>query len=55
MPPSTESIAAGRLAHPNPMHPDICAMSMLPFRVWCAAWCGYCQAWMDVMSPRGRS
>lgn len=49
------NLSACRLAHPKPMQPDLGAMAVLPYRVWHAAVIGYCQAWMAVMSPRGRS
>ncbi len=50
------NLAAWRLAYPKPLQPDLgAAMAVLPYRVWHAAVIGYCQAWMAVMSPRGRS
>lgn len=49
------NLTAWRRAHPKPLQPELGAMAMLPFLVWRAAWCGYCQAWLAVMSPWGRS
>lgn len=48
------NLAAWRLAHPKPLQPDLVAMAVLPYLVWHAAWCGYCQAWAEVMFPGGR-
>lgn len=52
---TTVNLAAWRLAHPRPMQLNVQHLAVLPYLVWHAAWCGYCQAWMAVMSPRGRS
>lgn len=46
---------AWRIDHPKPLQLDVQRLAVLPYLVWHAAWCGYFQAWMAVMSPRGRS